>query len=178
MRLFDVQGERERDPGNPAPSKRPKLSLSRKGKGRFASVLQDDLMSMSKLQIPKNTEKSCKWALTNLTDWFEDYNARNPNNPCPGEILTCECSKEVLIKWLSVFVNETRSKNGDQYPPKNIQSLLGGILHSMRMENPKYPIFLDREDSSFTSFLLTLDNLFKSLLKAMTFNQTTQNSVD
>ena len=33
----------------------------------------------------------------------------------------------------------------------------------MSMENPKYPNFLDREDSSFTSFLLTLDNLFKSL---------------
>ena len=74
------------DPGNPAPSKRPKLSLSRKGKGRFASVSQDDLMSISKPQIPKNTEKASKWVLTNLTDWFEDYNARNPDNPCPGEI--------------------------------------------------------------------------------------------
>ena len=137
--------------------------MSRKGKGRFASVSQDDLISMSKPQIPKNTEKSSKWALTNLTDWFEDYNARNPYNPCPWEILTCECSKEVLNEWLSVSVNETQSKNGKQYLPKTNQSLLGGILCSMRMENPKYPNFLDREDSSFTSFLLTLDNLFKSL---------------
>ena len=104
------------DPGNPAPSKRLKLSLSRKGKGRFASVSQDDLTSMSKPQIPENTEKSSKWALTNLTDWFEDYNARNPDNPCPGETLTCECSKEaplILIRLKAITFNQTTQNSVD-----------------------------------------------------------------
>ena len=116
--LFDCMMSKEKenvDPRNPAPSKKPKLLLSRKGKGRFSSVSQDDLTSLtsSVCRSPKflKIKKSpVSGRLTNLMDWFEDYNARNPDNPCPGEILTCECSKEVLNKWLSVFVNETQSK--------------------------------------------------------------------
>ena len=44
------------------PSKKRKLSLSRKGKGRFSSVSEDHLTVMLKPQVPKNTEKASKWA--------------------------------------------------------------------------------------------------------------------
>ena len=92
-------------------------------------------------QVLKNTEKASKWAMGNLKDWFEDYSSRNPNNTCPSEVLTPICSNEVLNKWLCVFINEIRSKTGDPYPPKMIQSLLAGILRSMRLLNSNYPNF-------------------------------------
>ena len=72
--------EKENSDPNPVPSKKRKLSLSRKGKGRFSSVSEDHLTVMSMPKVPKNIEKSSKWAMGNLKDWFEDYNSRNPNN--------------------------------------------------------------------------------------------------
>ena len=48
-----------------------------------------------------------------LKDWFEDYNSRNPSDTCPSETLTTTCSKEVLNKWLCVFINKTCSKTSD-----------------------------------------------------------------
>ena len=159
--LFAMSSEKENDDPNPVPSKKRKLSLSRKGKGRFSSVSEHQLTVMSKPRVPKNTEKSSKWAIGNLKDWFEDYNNRNPSDTCPSEILTPTCSKEILNKWLCVFINETRSRTGDPYPPKTIQSLLAGILHSMRILNPSYPNIFNKEDPAFSTFQVTLDNLFK-----------------
>ena len=126
-----MSNEKENKDPNPLPSKKRKLSLSRKGKGRFSSVSEHQLIVMSKPQVPENTEKCSKWAMDNLKNWFEDCNSRNPSDTCPGEILTPTCSKELLNKWLCVFINETRSKTGYPYPPKTIQSLLAGILRSI-----------------------------------------------
>ena len=56
--LFAMSSEKENDDLNPVPSKKCKLSLSRKGKGRFSSVSEHQLTVMSKPQVPKNTEKS------------------------------------------------------------------------------------------------------------------------
>ena len=64
--LFPMLSEKENDDPNPVPSKKRKLSLSRKGEGRFSSVLEDYLTVMSKPQVPKNTEKASKWAMGNL----------------------------------------------------------------------------------------------------------------
>ena len=61
------------------------------------------------------------------------------------------------------FINETRSRTGAPYPPKTIQSLLAGILDSMRILNPSYPNFLNKEDPAFSTFQVTLDNLLKCL---------------
>ena len=40
-------------------------------------------------------------------------------------------------------------------------SLLAGILHCTCPSNPHYPNFLSKENPSFTSFHVTLDNLLK-----------------
>ena len=47
-----------------------------------------------------------------------------------------------------------------------LQCLLAGILGHMRETNPNYPNFFSKEDPDFTSFHITLDNLFKSLRRA------------
>ena len=61
---------------------------------------------------------------------------------CPDEILLPSCSKELLNKWLCVYVTEMRNKDGDLYPPKTVYALLCGILCEMRIANPDYPNFL------------------------------------
>ena len=150
---------------NIPPTKKAKVSLSLKKsrKPRFQPVSEDKLKGMTVPYVPKNTEQSSKWAMTNFREWFDSYNERNAENTCPEEVLSPSCRSDVLCKWLCVFVTETRSKFGKPYPPKTIMSLLAGILRHMRHSNPDYPNFLSKESTSFVSFQVTLDNLFKIL---------------
>ena len=99
---------------------RNKEFLSLKGKSKdswFTSVSEEELTVMAKKQIPKNMEKSRKWAITNLLEWYTNYNERNKDNTYPEEVITSNYSKELLNKWLCVYINETRSKGGEPYPP-------------------------------------------------------------
>ena len=66
--------------------------------------------------MPKNTTLSTLWAMKNFIDWFFEYNIRNPESKCSEEALLPSCFGEVLNKWLSVYVAETRSHTGEQLP--------------------------------------------------------------
>ena len=119
--------------------------------------------SLSVQKMAKNTEASTKWSMKNLTDWFNGYNSRNPDNKCPDDLLLPTCSVEVLNKWLCVYAAETRSHAGQEYPPATIHSLLSGIYRHMKAQNPMYPNFMDKNNGSFNVFNTTLDNLYKKL---------------
>ena len=67
----------------------------------------EDLLSMSIYRMPENSARSSRWALNNLRSWFDEYNKRNEDDKCPAEILTPSCSKEILNKWLCVYVSTT-----------------------------------------------------------------------
>ena len=95
-----MSNAKENDDPNPPALKKSRLSLSRNKKQRFTSVSHNQLTAMAKPSVPKNTEKSSRWALGNLRDWFEDNNGRNPDNPCPSEILTSQCTKDILDKMV------------------------------------------------------------------------------
>ena len=151
--------------GNAPPNKKSRLSLSLNKRQRFVPVAKETLDSMADLQVPKNTEISTRWAMKNFQDWHKDYNERNFGDQCPDKLLLPTCSKELLNKWLSVYVTETRSKDGSCYPPKSIYSLLTGIFRHMKNLNPAYPNFISKDDPAFSSFHITVDNLFKCLRK-------------
>ncbi len=146
----------------PGPSKKPKLSLSLK-KNRFKASTSEEISALETYQMPKTTGYSSRWALKTLRDWFDDFQERNPDSPCPHSLLTPTATKEVLNKYLTVFIAEARSQNGDRYPPRTIYSLLTGILRWMRTQNASYPNFLDKKDPAFSTFRTGLDNLFKQL---------------
>ena len=150
---------------NAPPNKKSRLSLSLNKRQRFVPVAKETLDSMADLQVPKNTEISTRWAMKNFQDWHKDYNERNFGDRCPDELLLPTCSKELLNKWLLVYVTETRSKDGSCYPPKSIYSLLTGIFRHMKNLNPAYPNFISKDNPAFSSFHITVDNLFKCLRK-------------
>ena len=104
------------------PVKKRRLSLSLKGKHRFQAASDNDLAKLSKLQVPKNTDVSTRCAMKKFTDWYQDYNARNPEEPCPKEVISPKCSAALLNTWLCVFISETRNQNGEQYPPRSLYS--------------------------------------------------------
>ena len=47
---------------------------------------------------PKNTEQSSKWSMTNLEEWFHNYNSRNPDDTCPEQFLLLSCPPDILSK--------------------------------------------------------------------------------
>ena len=124
-----------------------------------------------------NTKECSKWALSNFTEWFNSYNRRNKINPSLPKFFPTNAQKKYLNKWLSIFVSDTQSKDGDLYLLKTIQSpgivqsplpgivqsllagivhslagivqYLAGIVHSMKLENPNYTNFLSKEDPVF-----------------------------
>ena len=68
--------------------------------------------------VPKNTEQSSKWAMTNFREWFDSYNERNAENTCcHEEVLSPSGPSDVLCKWLCDTVgllyvySEKSSKN-------------------------------------------------------------------
>ena len=143
--------------------KRVSLSLKKKTTNRFRSISTDELEAKATRTMPKNSAISSKWAVRNFNDWFKDHNGRNPGSKCPEDVLSPYCSKEILNKWLRLYVIETRNQNRDPNPPKTIYALLCGILREMRVKNHLYPNFLQKEDRDFATFHITLDNQFKSL---------------
>ena len=135
------------------PPKKRHLSLSLNKDRRFGNALEENLQSMATFTMPKNSAHSSKWPTTNLHGWFADYNQQNPEQKCPGEVLLPSCSKELLNKLLCVYVVETRSKDSNPYPPKTVYALLCGILREMRVANPEYPNFLNKDDPGFVPFM-------------------------
>ncbi len=161
----------EKENSEPNTKKR-RLSLSRKKKkmndvDRFADIPNETLESMATYNMPKNSALNSKWAMNNLNDWFVDYNTRHPDKRCPPEILSPSClSKDLLNKWFSVFISETRNQRGEPYPPKSLYNMTCAIVREMRTQNAAYPNFMNKQDPAFTRFTNTMDNLFKSLRAA------------
>ena len=75
--------ESSSDKENVPPAKKRKLSLSLTNRRRFIQTSREELSTLEKAQVPKNTEVSSRWALKNLHDWYTDYQQRNPESPCP-----------------------------------------------------------------------------------------------
>ena len=115
-------------------------------------IERDTIKAMATATLPKTSARSSKWATKNLRDWSVDYNYRNPENECPYDLLSPFRSKEILNKWLCIYVTETRNQDGDAYPPKTIYVLLCGILQEIRVTNSEYPNFLKKEDPDFSTF--------------------------
>ena len=114
--------------------------------------------------VPKNTEKSTKWALRNFEEWREVRNQRFPQNQVPSDLLTntdVDCT--TLCKWLSHFVAETRNGKGEEYSPASLNQILAGLLRHMRSSNPDTPNFMDKKNTHFKGLHGTLDNIHRKL---------------
>ena len=88
------------------------------------------LLRMPRILVSKNTSISTRWAMKNLQNWFEDYNKRNLEHPCPDDILSPFCKAEVLNEWLRVFIQETRTKNGERF--STFQTTLDNVFKVLR----------------------------------------------
>ena len=129
----------------------------------FSSFVDDEKLAvLSKGMIPTNTDKSTKWALSNFDAWKDARNKRYLADMVPDDLYMCN-DPAILSLHLSRFALETRKVNGEPYPPKTIHQLLCGLLRYMRDISPGCPNVLDKKDSRFKNFHVTLDSHYHNL---------------
>lgn len=146
----------------------PKKSKGKLGEGssesmRFAEVTsEEELASMSKGVVPKNTRKNDQWALSTFMAWIKQRNQRSRSEQCSKYILESD-DAECLSKWLSLFTIETRKKDGSKYPPASVHLLLCGLQRIMRRNNHQpFDIFAKR-DVQLRGLHGTMESVFQSL---------------
>ena len=91
--------------------------------------------------IPANTEANTEWAVRNFQSWAEWRCTAQPIDPVPRDILTCG-DVFLINKWLSLYVIETRKKNGDRYPCSTLNLLLCEYVNMPFVFKQKLIIFV------------------------------------
>ena len=105
-----MDDNQENNPPDP-PNKKPRLSLSLKGKGRFASPLPlEEMSSVCEGYTPANTSKNTDWAVRVFNEWRK-ARPTEEEGECPPDLLECPCA-EKLNFWLARFVVECRRVDG------------------------------------------------------------------
>ena len=89
-------------------------------------------------------------------------NAEDPDNPVPEDLLV-NGTAGTLNYWLSLFVLETRKKDGSQYPCRTLNLLLAGLKRHMRAVNP---YCVDILDPQFAGLCGVRDNVARELRRA------------
>ena len=147
------------------PSKIPKVN----NLSRFATDVTEETISDLKTSfVPANTKKNNRWAVKNFCDWMSVHNKRNPDKLCPRDLLETCTNPTELCKWLCIFVATTRSQKGEEYTPRTIHSMLGGICCYIKNANPSSNAefnFMDKGNANFKELQATCDNLFRALRK-------------
>ena len=114
--------------------KKQRLSLSLRDT-RFKPITQNQVQELEKKIVPKSTTAATQWAMKIFREWFADYNDRKTDQEkCPDIVLSSDCPSDVLNKWMTVFVEETRNSDGENYPPRSLNSILSGTLRYTRDE--------------------------------------------
>ena len=68
-------------------------------------------VKVAKGVIPANTGANLDWAIKNFKKWASNRSTTAPSNPVPPDLLKSH-DPELLRKWLSQYVMETRSTYG------------------------------------------------------------------
>ncbi len=79
----------------------------------------------------------------------------------PSNLLSSH-DAELVCKWLSRFVLETRKSDGSPYPPATLRSLVSGLNRVLQIKKAPFSV-LDKSDHRFRDFLKTLDSLSSEL---------------
>ena len=95
----------------------------------------EELATYSKGFVPQNTLANNEWAVRNFSEWAEWRCKSYPDDPIPENILTC-ADASTLNKWLSLYIIETRKRDGQRYPSSTLNLLLCGLKRYMKKINP------------------------------------------
>ena len=117
----DGQAEKENIPSS-------KCMKNNHSKIQFGTKVStnEEIAKASKGFVPPNTAASTRWAIGNFNAWREWRNEMNPDNCVPENLFESGNSDE-LNKWLSLYIRETRRKDGEPFPTCTMNQLLSDV---------------------------------------------------
>ena len=86
----------------------------------------------------------------------------HPMIPFQLKDLLASHDAELVCKWLSRFLMETRKTDGSLYPPSSLRSLICGVNHILQSNQAPFSV-VDKGDPRFRPFLKTLNSLSSEL---------------
>ncbi len=131
--------EKENSHPNANALKEPSTDVLRFGKN---VTNEEELEVYSKGFVPKNTDNNTSWALRNWEAWCIWSKSKNPEEPVPTDLLEAK-DPMALNHWLSLYVMETRRKDGKKFPSSTLDCLLRGLYLHARKLNPSAINFFD-----------------------------------
>ena len=165
--------EQDKENSGP-PAKRKRLALKLKKKvpvsapisdanlSRFPEPVDEQVVQKAKDGLkPRNTEVSTQWAVTNFKEWARQRRERVPDDPVPEDLLQSHDPTQI-VKYLCLYVLETRKEDGSPYPPATLRSLLSGINRVLQANKAPFSI-LDKHDLRFRELFNTLDVVSSNL---------------
>ena len=123
---------------------------------------ENELESFSKRFVPKNTNSNTAWALRNFECWCDWRSKAYAEDPVPADLLQAN-DPVALNRWLSLYLIETRRKDGKNFPSSTLDCLLSGLLRYTRNLNPNAVNFLDEKDAIFVGLRGVRDNMSRKL---------------
>jgi len=102
---------------------------------RFGNEVTSDseLKEISKGFVPKSTEQNTIWCLRNFQSWCNWREEQG--DPVPKDIHECN-NGEILNRWLSLYMKESRRVDSQQFPSRTIHMLLSGLKRYQLEKNP------------------------------------------
>ena len=122
------------------------IALSRVAvaKRRFCMPISPGKMgTICKGVVPTNTKKATSWALHVFKEWRKESNRASTGEKCPSTLL--EPDARSLNYWLSRFIVEMRTADGNPYPPTSISNVLAGMYRYSKKHTPDCPNFMDQK---------------------------------
>ena len=122
-----------------------------------------DLSTQSEMG-PKSTPPSTNrytmannaWALRNFRDWLSWRRQVHPDDPVDEDILYTNVPAQIS-KWFSLFMLETRRKDGTKFPASSMNSLVCALQRLRRERDPLALSILDDRHPGLAEFRTVRD---------------------
>ena len=154
------------------PSKRRKGFLS--SEERFGQAVSSDMLRQvssppedvttpseaSSKSTPPSTNRytmaNNAWALRNFRDWLSWRRQVHPDDPVDEDILYTNVPEQIS-KWFSLFMLETRRKDGTKFPASSMNSLVCALQRLRRERDPLALSILDDRHPGLAEFRTVRD---------------------
>lgn len=122
------------------------------GKALSERQLQDAVAN----RVPANTKKSTSWG---YTVWMEWCNARDIKETI------VEMGENRINELMAHFVQEVRRKDGNEYPPGSLTSIVAAVQRYLRENGRPEVSFLDDKNPTYDLLRKSLDAKLKQLTR-------------
>ena len=92
---------------------------------RFAApIFDEDEAILRSGAVPQKTQSTTDWGIRVRKEWAAERNSQSADGLCPLSSSLLLMSVDDFSYWLAKFVVEVRKKDGIQYPPKSLYTLV------------------------------------------------------